>query len=208
MPMPDPAGPETGVEQARQSELPLIVDVLARAFQDDPVIGWLLPDPLTRPTRLRRFFAIEVRHFVVPQGCVWTTLERTGAALIVAPGRWRAPLRSTLLEGGAFWARLARASRLGVAMEWHHGRLAHGRHYYVRDVGVVPEAQGQGLGTALLAPTLAACDREHLPAYLEASSERSAVLYERLGFRQLRELRVGSSPPLLLMRRGPAGTGG
>jgi GNAT superfamily N-acetyltransferase len=182
-----------------------MVDVLARAFQDDPVIGWLLPDPLTRPIRLRRFFAIEVRHFVMPHGCVWTTPERTGAALIVSPGRWHAPLRATLLEGGAFWARLARASRLGASMEWHHGRLVPGRHYYVRDVGVVPEAQGQGLGTTLLAPTLAAGDREHLPVYLEASSERSAVLYERLGFRHLRELRVGSSPSLWLMLRDPGG---
>jgi RimJ/RimL family protein N-acetyltransferase len=61
-------------------------------------------------------------------------------------------------------------------------------------VGVATRFQGQGLGAALLRPTLDRCDREGLPAYLEASSERSAALYERLGFVHLGELRVPDGP--------------
>ena len=85
------------------------------------------------------------------------------------------------------------------------GATAHVRepHYYVRDIGVHPDMQGRGLGSALLRPTLERCDREGLPAYLEASSERNAALYERLGFQLTRELRVGGSPPLRLMLRPP-----
>ena len=88
-------------------------------------------------------------------------------------------------------------------MAWRHARNASKPHYYVRDVGVLPAMQGQGLGSALMRPTLEYCDRQNLPAYLEASSERSAALYERLGFRLIDELRVGGSPPLLLMLRSP-----
>jgi RimJ/RimL family protein N-acetyltransferase len=87
-------------------------------------------------------------------------------------------------------------------MEFRHPRTA---HHYVLIVGVVPELQGQGVGTALMRPTLEHCDEVGLPAYLEASSERSAALYERLGFRCERELRLRSSPPLRLMTRPPAG---
>jgi len=50
-------------------------------------------------------------------------------------------------------------------------------------------------------PLLDRCDQEGLPAYIEASSERSAALYERLGFQHIKELRVGDSPPLWLMIR-------
>jgi ribosomal protein S18 acetylase RimI-like enzyme len=78
-------------------------------------------------------------------------------------------------------------------------------HWYILAVGVRPEDQGQGLGSALLAPTLGRCDRDGLPAYLEASSERSAALYERLGFEHVRELRFAGSPPLWLMLRSPMG---
>jgi hypothetical protein len=55
-------------------------------------------------------------------------------------------------------------------------------------------------------PTLDRCDREGSPAYLEATSDRSAALYERLGFSVIRELRVGGSPPLWLMLRRPTPT--
>jgi hypothetical protein len=51
-------------------------------------------------------------------------------------------------------------------------------------------------GSALMRPTLERCDHEGIPAYLEASSERNAALYERLGFQLTTELRVADSPPL------------
>ena len=50
-------------------------------------------------------------------------------------------------------------------------------------------------------------DREGVPAYIEASSVRSAALYERLGFEHIEELRVGGSPPLWLMLRQPHPSG-
>jgi GNAT superfamily N-acetyltransferase len=174
--------------------------VLAEAFFEDPIFGWLMPDDAKRRARLRRYFGIELRHLVLPRGRVWTTSDLAGVALSLPPRRWRAPLGVTLLEGSAFGIHLLRAARLGAAIEWRHLREA---HYYVCDVGVRPDMQGKGLGSALLGPTLACCDREGLPAYLEASSEQNAALYERLGFRLIRELRVGGSPPLRLMRRPP-----
>lgn len=75
-------------------------------------------------------------------------------------------------------------------------------------MGVLPSMQGRGLGSALMRPTLDRCDREGLPAYLEASSERSTALYERLGFRVTRELRIGGSPSLRLMVRPAPGCRG
>jgi GNAT superfamily N-acetyltransferase len=177
--------------------------MLADAFYDDPMLGWLLPDERKRRARLRRFFGIELRHMALARGQVWTAGELSGAALIMPPGAWRAPLRATVLESRAFWPHLGRAATLGGAMEWRHGREVREPHYYVRDVGVLPDMQGRGLGSALMRPTLERCDRESLPAYLEASSERSAALYERLGFQLMRELSVGDSPPLRLMVRPP-----
>lgn len=195
---------DASLRQAVAADAARLEVVLAKAFHDDPMIGWLMPDASRRPARLRRFFGIELRHMVLPRGCVWTTDDLSAAALMMPPGRWRVPLRATLREGRAFGVGLARAARLGAAMEWRHAREVRGPHYYVRDVGVLPEMQGRGLGSALMAPTLERCDREGLPAYLEASSERSAALYERLGFEHLSELSVLGSPPLRLMLRRPA----
>src|SRR5206468_12016999 len=100
----------------------------------------------------------------------------------------------------AFGARLPRAAGLLSVIERRHIRET---HYYFAYVGVSPEAQGQGLGTALMRPTLDRCDEQGLPAYLEASSERNAALYERLGFELKDELRFAGGPPLRLMLRPP-----
>jgi GNAT superfamily N-acetyltransferase len=189
------------LRQATKEDVHRLKAVLTEAFYEDPVIGWLMPDATKRRARLRRFFGIELRHMALPRGRVWTTNDLTGVALVMPPGAWRVPPHATLLEGSAFGVHLGRAARLGATMEWRHAREVRKPHYYVRDVGVLPEAQGKGLGSALMRPMLDLCDREGLPAYLEASSERSAALYERLGFRLTDELRVAGSPLLRLMLR-------
>jgi ribosomal protein S18 acetylase RimI-like enzyme len=196
----DPQTVRGGLRVATAADVERLRTVLADAFYDDPMLSWLMPNDRTRRAQLRRYFGIELRYYTLARGRVWTTADLAGAALTLPPRAWRAPTRVTLLEGSAFLTHLIRASRVGAAMEWRHVR---GAHYYVRDVGVLPSRQGQGLGSALLRPTLERCDREGLPAYLEASSERSAALYERLGFKVTRELRVGGSPPLRLMLRDP-----
>jgi GNAT superfamily N-acetyltransferase len=188
------------LRRAASDDVRRLSEVMADAFFEDPIFGWLMPDDTKRAARLRRYFAIELRHLALARGRAWTTSDLAGAALSLPPGAWRAPLRVTLLEGGAFGVHLSRAATLAAAIERRHVR---DRHYYVRDVGVMPAMQGKGLGSALLAPTLSRCDRERLPAYLEASSERNAALYERLGFQLIDELRVKGSPPLRLMLRPP-----
>jgi GNAT superfamily N-acetyltransferase len=191
---------DSSLRRATTEDVPRLKAVLAEAFFEDPILSWLMPNDRKRLARLRRYFGIELRHLALARGRVWTTSDRAGAALSLPPGSWRSPLRVTLLEGSAFGVHVGRAARMGAAIEWRH---VHGPHYYVRDVGVLPSMQGRGLGSALMGPTLERCDREGLPAYLEASSERNAVLYERLGFRVTSVLRVGSCPPLRLMVREP-----
>jgi GNAT superfamily N-acetyltransferase len=192
------------LRQGSAEDIQRLKTVLAEAFLDDPVFGWLMPEDSKRLERLRRYFGIELRHYALPRGRVWTTSDLAGAALTLPPGAWRAPLRTTLMEGSAFGIHLSRAARIGAAIEWRHTRRPRKPHYYVRDIGVHPDMQGKGLGGALLRPTLERCDQEGLPAYLEASSERNAALYERHGFRLVEELRVGGSPPLRLMLRQPS----
>lgn len=193
-----------GLRMATADDIHRLKIVLADAFYEDPIFGWLMPDDGRRLMRLRRFFAIELRHVALPRGRVWTSSDLTGAALSLPPRSWRVPPRASLLEGATFFGvGLSRAARLHAAMEARHVREP---HYYVRDIGVHPDMQGKGLGSALMRPTLDRCDREGLPAYLEASSERNAALYERFGFQVKDELRVAGGPPIRLMLRPPRST--
>ena len=68
-------------------------------------------------------------------------------------------------------------------------------HYCLPVVGVEPEWQGRGLGTALMRPVLERCDGERLPAYLEATSPRNRALYERHRFEVTEQFAVGPGSP-------------
>jgi GNAT superfamily N-acetyltransferase len=191
------------VRLAQPGESGSLKVALGAAFFDDPIFGWLIGPGSSRQARLERYFAIELAHSLA-NGCVWTSEGLQGAALCMPPGRWRLPPRLMIAHGARFTsvfrARLPRAVGLLAAIERRHLR---GAHYYFANIGVTPEAQGHGLGSRLMRPTLDRCDEEGLPAYLEASSERNAALYERLGFQCTEVLRFAGSPPLRLMMRPP-----
>jgi ribosomal protein S18 acetylase RimI-like enzyme len=196
--------PDASPRPAPSSEVDALSLALASAFESDPVLGWLTPDRRTRRRRLERFFRLELRHVVLPAGRAWTVDGCPGASLELPPGNWRMSFGTQIAHGPAFTrvfgSRLLQAFGLITVMERRHLREP---HHYIPYVGVAPAAQGQGLGTRLMRPTLERCDREQLPAYLEATSERNAALYERLGFEHLGAFRFLSSPPLWPMRRPP-----
>ena len=192
------ASTETGVREAEVGELAQVSATLADALAADPIYEWLLPDK----RRLRRLFAVELEQYVFPRGRVFTTDDFRGANLELPPGGWEmaVPLSGAIALLRVFGTRLPRASRLQKFFERSHLQEP---HYYVRTLGVATRFQGRGVGTALLRRTLDRCDQEGVPAYLEASTERSAALYERLGFVHLGELRVPDGPPFWPMRRPP-----
>jgi GNAT superfamily N-acetyltransferase len=187
---------------ASRADVAPLAHALAAAFDDDPIFGWLLPKERRRPDKLVRFFTLELESVVLPSGTAWMSPEASGACLELPPGKWGMPLQTQALHAPQFVAvfgrSLPRALITITQMERRHLREP---HFYVPYVGVAPEGQGAGLGTKLLGRTLERADAAGLPTYLEATSERNAALYERLGFNHLGAFTVLGSPPLWPMRR-------
>lgn len=62
--------------------------------------------------------------------------------------------------------------------------VSHSNHLRLREIQILPEFQGQGIGTCLIGDLILRARREHLPIRLVViESNRARVLYERLGFR-------------------------
>jgi hypothetical protein len=84
------------------------------------------------------------------------------------------------------------------------------RFGFIQNLGIVPEARGLGLGTALLFQSLAGFRRDGLKcAYLEvtARNESAVRLYRRLGFRARRTIYKGVMIPTPLAEPVVAGAG-
>ena len=69
--------------------------------------------------------------------------------------------------------------------------------WVIKKVGTRKAARGKGLGKAMLAPVLAAADREGLPVYLENSNPANDGFYRSLGFERRGEFRVDETAPVV-----------
>jgi ribosomal protein S18 acetylase RimI-like enzyme len=194
------------VRKATSDEAGQLATVLAHAFYDDPQIAWLVSDESRRMKILDRGFGLFLRKLWFAQDECYTTDGVAGAVVWELPGQWQlgllAQLRLLPAMAAIYGRFLPRVGRALATLESDHPRE---QHYYLPFIGVDPEWQGRGIGSALMRPMLERCDREGMPSYLEASSPRNRALYERHGFMVTEEFHLGSgSPPIWRMWR-PAG---
>jgi len=73
-------------------------------------------------------------------------------------------------------------------------------HYHLEAIGVLPERQGQGVGSLLLSHFCAYVDELKQAAYLETDVSRNIRLYERFGFNVVEEAPVLSMPNWFMWR--------
>ncbi len=187
-----------------------IAAVLQRAFLDDPIYRFLMPDVRRRPELLEWWMACQVRYGI-RYGEIYTTIEPVlGAAIWLPPHR---PLIS--VSGMALSGFIQAPLRLGptglrrtLAIDRLWGRL-HAReprrHWYLLAIGVEPAHQGKGIGSALIRPVLERADREGLPCYLETMTDADVRFYQKHGFDVVARGRLGGEAPYWTMRRTPAG---
>ncbi|WP_033320062.1 GNAT family N-acetyltransferase [Streptomyces yerevanensis] len=192
------------IRRAGEGDREAVTRLLDDAFQNDPVSSWVFPDAgdrrRTHPLLMGAFLGI-----VLEAGYVDVTEDGSACALwLSVPAEAHeededgpAQIREVVDPDNERIEQIAQ-----LTAQVHPAGTA---HEYLWMIAVSPERQGEGLGTALIQHVLDRCDREHLPAYLEASSARSRTLYERLGFTFMdRTLDLPDGPPMWPMWRDPA----
>jgi GNAT superfamily N-acetyltransferase len=191
------------VREGHLGDLRPISLVLARAFRDDPVHRWILPGELDWALASTGFFAMVMRDVLRNSG-VLTTESHEGAALWVPPYPRPASRRERF---GMIWrwylALGRRATRVGRQLARIEQAHPLEPHWYLAVLGTDPRHQGRGVGGALLAPILARCDADRVPAYLESSKRENVPFYERHGFRVLGEIVFQGGPTVWRMLRDP-----
>ena len=177
------------------AERPRTVDVLARAFRDNPlnvaVVGARYPRRRLRSNAIgtRTLLPVAEAH-----GEVWAAREGdrvVGALICTPPHAYPLPppplaarLRCLVGQG---WRVARRWAEVFQALDVLHPVDP---HWYLGTLGVDPEHQGRGVGTALLRHWLARVAADASGAYLETDLQGNVRFYEREGFAVERETRV------------------
>lgn len=193
------------VRKAAHTDDAQIAEVLGRAFFDDPVFRWIVPDDDRRRRISPEFFRVYNTTLLSYDE---TYIDHDGVGVVL----WAPPRRPPIDDDDAdafartmddlFGVDVARLNEIVTLLDEHHPDGP--PHYHLQWAGVEPDRQGQGIGSALLTPGLQRCDRDQVPAYVDATSPRNERLYERHGFRLLDEIAPASGPPLFRMWREPA----
>ncbi|MFD3324141.1 GNAT family N-acetyltransferase [Streptomyces sp. NPDC058701] len=196
------------IRQAEQSDRDAVTRLLDEAFRTDPVSSWVFPDPEHRAAVHGKFLGVFV-DVALAEGRIDCAADGSAAAL------WLRIPAGEPEEGAAeddVPARMRAVADPGNERCELVGRLTGAvhptseEHEYLLMIAVAPGRQGEGLGGELIRPVLERCDREGVPAYLEASSERSMRLYERLGWELTGEpVRLPDGPLMWPMWRKPRG---
>ncbi len=197
---------DLGLHQAGMKDAARIGSITGRAFADDPINLWILH----KPALITRFMTQLARGIYLPYGfCEYLDGDQgatmwlpAGVKADMSLGTTLAMLKDAILCGvpGA----LQRGTAFSAIMNAVKPREP---HFYLFTIGVVPEAQGKGLGGALLRSGLARADAAGMPTYLESSKWANVPIYQRYGFelRDEPDLPDGC-PPMYPMWR-PVGGG-
>jgi ribosomal protein S18 acetylase RimI-like enzyme len=189
---------------AQKADITELSHALGRAFYDDPVSIWIMPDDKTRAAHLRKFFAGITRHHHLAGGGAEVASDGStigAAALWDPPGRWKQSAREQLmmlpsfLLGFAFRMRTGR--KLGELLERMKQHHPEEPHWYLAVLGSDTVVRGKGYGHALMRSRLDRVDAEHAPAYLESSKYQNIAYYQRFGFEVTGELVVPNGGPTL-----------
>jgi len=181
-----------------------VVTALSAAFHRDPVFEWIYTDESWRREAVPAFFSLLTPAFA-SRSQSRVTWDGDGAALWLLPGE---QLLSDE-EAESFMAEAAEdagpaAGRLMQAFEIFEEHHPTEPHWYLGFLGVIPSRQGHGIGSELLETTLDRVDYAGEPAYLEATSADNRRLYERHGFKVVRDLPLPNGPTVFPMWRDPA----
>lgn len=193
----------TDLVRATSSDWRRVADITAEAFANDPVNQYVFG----KFNSIRSMFRVMARNMYLPSGECYLH-KAGGATMWMPPGVEAAPSQVGLLAFALGQLRhgtlsaIKKGMALGELMaEWH----PKDPHYYLFTIGTTETARGKGVGKALLAPILAACDRNAMPVYLENSNPTNSGFYAAHGFERMGVFNIDGdgSPVMEPMWRAP-----
>lgn len=173
------------VREATPEDIEGAIEALTDGFSKDPVMSDALGGSM-KTHRIHALFEFQIRtQFSRPsQGRVDVAVDENGKVLGAA--LWATPEKSTSfleeLKQLPEYFNVLGPSLISAARAEYKLLKARPvfKHWYLYTIGVHADARGYGVGSALL--DFRCQQLGTYPAYLEASTYRSAALYKRHGF--------------------------
>ena len=188
------------ITRLEKSKLKSASHVWARAFHDDPLWTFFLPDESEREKKLIRAFRGIIRDGM-SNGEVYTTSPNLEAVIfwryshrvgISVPQSVMSFVRWILTGGLVDLFRMSkleisRQARVGEYRAQMQKRHAPFPHWELVGIGADPVFQGKGYASSLMRPWLDKMDVENTYCYLETHNRKNVPMYLHYGFEVVEE---------------------
>jgi ribosomal protein S18 acetylase RimI-like enzyme len=177
--------PEVVVRRMNPNDLHDVCEVIGLAFADNPsTLANVRGDRLKARRVMRE--AVRVAKFGRP----WShaLVAEHGDALVGALNAAEWPQCqmgiAEKIKTAPLMARIMKTAlpRAITMMSKREARDPHEPHWHIGPIGVRPQLQGNGVGSALLETVLATVDQHDAAAFLETDVDRNVAFYESFGF--------------------------
>jgi ribosomal protein S18 acetylase RimI-like enzyme len=163
-------------------------EVLSRAFLNDPLNVYMLPEEQDRRRLCPGHFAAFVRYGLLAGHVLTTDGSLEGVAVWFPPGS--VAMQPELMDqaGVTQLPSILGAEAFDRFMGFLeylaplHKRDVQPQHWYLLVIGVEPQRQSSGIGSTLLRTVLAQADAERVPCYLETMQPLNVPFYGKHGF--------------------------
>ncbi|MFX1594064.1 MAG: GNAT family N-acetyltransferase [Promethearchaeota archaeon] len=173
--------------------------MLSRAFQNDPIIRWQIPEASKRLVQAYRIFEIKLRIGIRYGEVYGTSKNLEGIAIWRPPKNVNFPYWKYLTKGGfklpfKFGRKSAKRMTFVKAVNDSMRNIyMKVPYWYFELIGVDPKFQGQGFASKLIKPMVRHIDKTNLPIYLETTLERNLSFFEHFDFYRLEEIIIPNS---------------
>ena len=169
------------VRTATLEDLSVIVETAARSLDAEEMLRWSFGEDRFEE-RIRSHFTYYDGENA-RRGWIRLAADGAGIAVWIPPGaREEHEAIGAAPPGGEAEILGDHAERHAAFWEWVGQHEPSKPLLYLSHIGVVPEHQGEGLGSALMRDGLARADRQGVPTWLETSRVNNVAYYERFGF--------------------------
>jgi len=190
---------------ATPADIDLIKNILLASFKNDPHVNWLLEES---KSKFKLNVLIDyVVHQTLRKGEIYLSDDHNAVAL------WDFE-RNEKLSFHYIWRNLTFLIQIGIKSvvrivkseaHVHNNFRKFPRYCHLYMIGVLPEAQGKGLASALMNPMIQRMKEESIPVFLETANLRNVEIYKKKGFKIFETLTIGHRNLFLMSTESQVG---
>jgi ribosomal protein S18 acetylase RimI-like enzyme len=172
------------MRKAELSDKTLVVDLLARSFDGNQSVNYIVRQNDKRKVRIKALIAYSFDVCLI-FGDVWIADDRKACALVLYPDQKKTTLKTIWLDIKLIFQAIGlggMSKTLNREVQIKKRQLKMPM-MYLWFIGVSPLYQQHGLGSKLLQQVLDEAKRINRPIFLETSVLKNIAWYERFGFK-------------------------